>query len=130
MTTEVPGDHASVRKLVQVAMGSFSDGERKVARTLLSQYPMAGLTTVSDLATLAGVSPPTVVRFVNRLGLSGFSALQRALVHELNAELGSPLRQYPVKSRRPDGHSLLDRAREFFDAMLSATYDELPESEF
>jgi DNA-binding MurR/RpiR family transcriptional regulator len=130
VATDLPGNHASVRRLILAGMGDFSDGERKVARTLLSQYPMAGLTTVSDLATLAGVSSPTVVRFVNRLGLSGFAALQRALVHELNAELGSPLRQYAVKARRPDGDSLLNRARESFDAMLAASYDDLPESEF
>ncbi|MET0457080.1 MAG: MurR/RpiR family transcriptional regulator [Mycobacterium sp.] len=130
MTSDLPGDHASVRKLVQAGMGALSDGERKVARALLAQYPMAGLTTVSDLASLAGVSSPTVVRFVNRLGFDGFSVLQRALVHELNAELGSPLRQYPVKARRPDGDSLLGRARTSFEAMLSATYDDLPASEF
>jgi DNA-binding MurR/RpiR family transcriptional regulator len=130
MSTRLPGDHASVRKLLQAGMGALSDSERKVARALLAQYPMAGLTTVSDLATLAGVSSPTVVRFVKSLGFEGFAVFQRALVHDLNAELGSPLRQYQTKAQQPDGNGLLSRNRQSFEAMLSATYDDLPQSEF
>ena len=76
-----PGLHSSTRKLVQAKMDEFSNGERKVARALLAQYPTAGLTTVADLAASAGVSSPTVVRFVTRLGFTGFATFQRSLVH-------------------------------------------------
>jgi len=110
-------------------MDDLSNSERKVARALMSQYPTAGLTTVVDLAGAAGVSPPTVVRFVTRLGFTGFPAFQRALVHELNGELGSPLKQYPEKA----GHSeagILPETHEAFAQMLTTSYSEVPESEF
>lgn len=127
--SEVPGGHASVRKLLMAAMDSLSNSERKVARALLAQYPTAGLTTVVDLANSAGVSPPTVVRFVSRLGFSGFAVFQRALVRELNSELGSPLKQYPEKGM-PSRLGTLQETQAAFSGMLSTTYDELPESEF
>ncbi|MBA0051121.1 MurR/RpiR family transcriptional regulator [Streptomyces sp. AJS327] len=127
--SEVPDDLTSVRKLLMTTMDTLSNSERKVARALLAQYPTAGLTTVVDLAGTAGVSPPTVVRFVTRLGFSGFAVFQRALVHELNSELGSPLKQYPQKGR-PSRSGVLHETQSAFAEMLSTSYDELPESEF
>ncbi|GLY80057.1 MurR/RpiR family transcriptional regulator [Actinoallomurus iriomotensis] len=125
----VAGEYASVRKLLLTTMDELSNGERKVARALLAQYPAAGLTTVSDLAASAGVSPPTVVRFVTRLGFGGFPAFQRALVHELNGELGSPLKQYAQKARG-SGKGILPETHQAFAAMLETSYQEIPESEF
>lgn len=127
--SEIPGGHASVRRLLMATLEDLSNSERKVGRALLAQYPSAGLTTVADLATAAAVSPPTVVRFVTRLGFSGFPAFQRALVHELNGELGSPLKQYPEKGG-PSDLGILPETREAFASMLAASYEELPESEF
>lgn len=127
--SEIPGGHVSVRKLLMATLDDLSNSERKVGRALLAQYPTAGLTTVVDLAAAASVSPPTVVRFVTRLGFSGFPAFQRALVHELNGELGSPLKQYPEKGG-PSELGVLPETRKAFSTMLAASYDELPESEF
>lgn len=126
--SEIPDGHASMRQLVQASLDSLSNAERKVARALLAAYPTAGLTTGVDLANAAGVSNPTVVRFVNRLGFSGFPAFQRALVHDLNEDLGSPLRQYAEKG--PSGDGVLPSTRRHFVDMVGTSYDELPESEF
>ncbi|WP_415182338.1 MurR/RpiR family transcriptional regulator [Phaeovulum sp.] len=63
----------------------------KVARTLLSNYPAAGLNTVAHLAQAAGVSGPTVVRFVGRLGFEGYPDFQRALLGEVQERMSSPL---------------------------------------
>ncbi|RLV57097.1 MurR/RpiR family transcriptional regulator [Aeromicrobium phragmitis] len=128
--TVIPGEHSSVRSLVYSNMDTLSDSERRVGRALLAQYPTAGLTTVAELAGVAGVSPPTVIRFVNRLGFTGFPALQRALVHELNGELGSPLKQYPEKTHGRGDSGGLQHHYDAFSAMLSSTFNEVPESEF
>lgn len=122
-------EHGSVRKMLTSTMDDLSNGERKVARALLAQYPSAGLTTVADLASAASVSPPTVIRFATRLGFSGFPALQRSLVHELNAELGAPLKQYPQKNQ-PPGRGFPDQIHTAFISMLDSTFSEVPESEF
>lgn len=126
---EVSGDQTSVRRLLQGTLDTLSNSERKVARALLAQYPSAGLTTIVDLAGAAGVSPPTVLRLVTRLGFSGFPAFQRALVHELNAAQGSPLKQYSAKMAASP-HGVLADSHEAFADMLAGTYADLPESEF
>lgn len=130
MVTEIPENNVTVRLRIHDAMDAMSNGERKVARALLAQYPSAALTTVTELASRAGVSAPTVIRFVNRLGLGGFPALQRALVREIN-EQGSPLRQYAEqKVTESEPASILFKTQNAFQRTVRATYEELPESEF
>lgn len=111
------------------SMDSLSNSERRVARALLAAYPAAGLTTVADLAAAAGVSPPTVVRFAARLGYTGFPQFQKALVHEVNEGMGSPLKQYEARDRAAD-EGILDHARQTFQSALNASFDGLPEWEF
>ncbi|THD82373.1 MurR/RpiR family transcriptional regulator [Aliigemmobacter aestuarii] len=69
----------------------LTPSDLKVARALLADYPAAGLNTVAQLAALAGVSGPTVVRFVTRLGFDGFPDFQKALLAEVQARMNSPL---------------------------------------
>lgn len=122
-----PIEITDVRLEIQRSMERFSNGERKVARALLAKYPTAALTTAADLAAEANVSPPTVIRFATRLGLQGFPALQRAIVREMNSELGSPLRQHEAKTV---GTRVLQHTSTAFQQMIERTYADLPESEF
>jgi DNA-binding MurR/RpiR family transcriptional regulator len=95
------------------AMGRLSAAERRVARALLADYPSAGLSTVAELAERARVSPPTVVRFAQRVGLPGFAALQAALRDELTHRSTGSLGRLP--SQTPPGSAaaaVLRRARE------------------
>ncbi|GGR13217.1 MurR/RpiR family transcriptional regulator [Agromyces mediolanus] len=91
-----PGDLAeeSVAARIRERMGDCSPAERKVARTLLAAYPVAGFETVAGLAELAAVSGATVVRFATRLGYRGFPDFQRALRHELEQRSASPASLY------------------------------------
>ncbi|MBP6562309.1 MAG: MurR/RpiR family transcriptional regulator [Neisseriaceae bacterium] len=69
----------------------FSPAERKVARVLLQQYPLAGLETIAQLAQKSAASGPTVLRLVSKLGFNGYVSFQEALRTELDAKLQSPL---------------------------------------
>lgn len=69
----------------------LTPSDLKVARALLADYPTAGLNTVAQLAAVAGVSGPTVVRFASRLGFDGFPDFQKALLAEVQARMNSPL---------------------------------------
>jgi DNA-binding MurR/RpiR family transcriptional regulator len=71
-------------------MDDFTPAERRVARVLLSDYPSAGLSTAAELATRAGTSAPSVVRFTTRLGMNGFTDLQERLRLELGTRASSP----------------------------------------
>lgn len=120
----------SVAAITREAMGALSAGERKVARALLATYPVAGLETVAELAQRAGVSAPTVVRFVARLGFDGYAAFQRALMREVHAQMGSPLEQYARNDAVPGGEEQLPYLARTFATCVEITFAELPPSEF
>ncbi|MCZ4351678.1 MurR/RpiR family transcriptional regulator [Roseovarius aestuarii] len=71
-------------------LASLTAGQTKLANALLADYPFAGLQPIQQLADATGVSPPSISRFVNRLGFGGFSDFQHALIEELRAGSRSP----------------------------------------
>lgn len=93
---------------------AMTRADLKVARALLANYPTAGLSTLSHLANQAGVSAPTVLRFVNKLGFSGFAAFHQALLDEVDERLSSPL------SMMSAGKGLDESDSFYLDAMHSA----------
>ncbi|MDN5855005.1 MAG: MurR/RpiR family transcriptional regulator [Actinomycetia bacterium] len=117
-----------VSTLTRDLLGDLSASERKVGRALLSAYPVAGLETIAQLAARAQVSPPTVVRFVGRLGFGGYPEFQRALMHEVHERMGSPLAQYPDK--HASNAEPADHGRSLFAQILNESFHELPETEF
>jgi len=63
--------------------------DRKVARVLLSSYPVAGLQTLAQLSERASVSAPSIIRLVKKLGFEGYPEYQKALhaeIREIHAE--------------------------------------------
>ena len=81
----------SVMERLRLRASTLTPGERKIARTLMADYPASGLRTSADLARRAGVSAPTVVRFAVQLGFPGYRELQDAIRAELSARTASPL---------------------------------------
>ena len=68
----------------------LTPSERKVIRALLDHYPRNGLGPMSRLAEHAGVSDPTIVRLVKKLGFGGYAQFQEALLSDMDARLRSP----------------------------------------
>lgn len=85
-------------RLTQAGL-SLTPSEAKIAQVLLSDYPMSGLGTATSLARRAGVSDPTVVRLVVKLGYGGFPDFQADLLEEVEARLHSPLLMMEAKRR-------------------------------
>ena len=78
-----------MKHLLKVA-GQMSRAERRVARALFETNLEAGLKTVANLATCAGVSGPTVLRFASSLGFDSYAAFQAALKPEFEQRVTSP----------------------------------------
>ncbi len=90
--------------------------ERQLCATILSNYPMSGLGSITRLAKKADVSTPTVARMVQKLGFSGFPAFQAALRDELEAQISNPIAKHDNWAEQaPDTH-LLNR---FTDAVIT-----------
>jgi len=82
---------------IRQGLNKLTPTERRAARVLLADYPVAGLETVARFAHRAGVSGPTILRLVAKLGCTGYADFQRRLRGELQARLQSPLNRVPER---------------------------------
>ena len=117
------GTGAPIRELVRQRQSSLSPAERKLARVLLASYPIAGLESVARFAERAGVSPPTVTRFIGKLGFRGYPEFQEVLRKEVHARLSSPLARYHSDEAALGTDSLVSHALEISQHNLRATQE-------
>ena len=114
-----------VGEAVRERLDSLSPAERKLARVLLASYPIAGLESVARFAERAGVSPPTVTRFITKLGFRGYPEFQESLRHEVQARLSSPLTRYRDEAAPRGTDSVLNDALDVAAHNRKATLDVL-----
>jgi DNA-binding MurR/RpiR family transcriptional regulator len=119
----VTGPETRVAELVRGRLNGLSPAERKLARVLLASYPIAGLESVARFAERAQVSPPTVTRFITKLGFSGYPEFQETLRHEVQARLSSPLTRYRDDQPERGTESVLSDALDVAAENLKATLD-------
>jgi DNA-binding MurR/RpiR family transcriptional regulator len=119
-----------VGELVRSRSASLSPAERKLARVLLASYPIAGLESVARFAERAGVSPPTVTRFIGKLGFRGYPEFQEVLRGEVQERLSSPLVRYRDERRMRRSDSVLADALEVARANLQETQELLSPGDF
>jgi DNA-binding MurR/RpiR family transcriptional regulator len=127
--TRNPSDQPSLAERIRHEMDSFTPTEKRAAHLLLSHYPFAGLDTVAEFAARAGISAPSVLRFVTRLGFGGFPDFQKHLREELEAQLLSPL----AKAGPADKSQGAPALASFTDAVignLKATVENIAPAEF
>ncbi len=74
---------------IQGSMGSFSKGQKLIARFILESYDKAAFMTASKLGRTVNVSESTVVRFAAELGYDGYPAMQKALQEMIRSKLTS-----------------------------------------
>ncbi len=79
-----------IRTRISQRADSLTAGERRIANTILADYPFAALVSIRELADHTHVSAPSITRFVHKLGCAGYQDFQRALIGELRHAAGSP----------------------------------------
>ncbi len=84
----------TVKSLLIQHMSSLTRAEKQLASTLLSNYPLSGIASITEIAKTAGVSTPTVIRAARKLGFEGFSDLQKAMRAEVYATLEDPIKKH------------------------------------
>jgi len=80
-----------LRAQIEELENALTPAERKLASTLLADYPFAGLQTIQSLADKTGVSAPSITRFVTKLGCQGYQDFQHKLIGELKEWHRSPV---------------------------------------
>jgi DNA-binding MurR/RpiR family transcriptional regulator len=116
-------------RLIQ-RQGELTPAERKIVRLLTAQYPLSGLDTVARLALRAGVSAPTVIRLVEKLGFDGYPDFQRSLKAELGERLSSPLAMYATRPQLGDDiDDVMQLAIETFGDGIRSSLTRVPSEE-
>lgn len=96
--------------------------EKQLAESLLANYPVSGLGSITTIADNAGVSTPTVVRMVQKLGFKGYPEFQARLHQELEATISGPIAKHDRWASNAPGLHILNR---FADAITSNLRDTL-----
>jgi DNA-binding MurR/RpiR family transcriptional regulator len=113
--------NTTIAELIRASMRVLTRAERQLANALMANYPVAGLTSITELAKTANVSTPTVLRMAKKIGFSGFPEFQSALRRELEATLSNPIAKHDRWAIDvPEGHIL--------NRFASATIDNLQTS--
>ncbi|MFC2967755.1 MurR/RpiR family transcriptional regulator [Acidimangrovimonas pyrenivorans] len=120
----------TISQKIQAALTGLTRAERQLATHLLSHYPVAALGSITALAKAAGVSTPTVVRLVQKLGFKGYPDFQASLRTEVEEMLVSPLAKHQRWAGGvPDTH-ILNRFADAVVANLQATLGQIDHAEF
>ena len=106
---------SSVPEQIADRIDQMPAGERRAAQTLIANYPLIGLKTVADFSQQAGVSSPTILRFVARLGFQNYPEFQATLQDELAAQLQSPLNRAENAGRDAERRRTADGPRAVVD---------------
>ena len=100
----------NLNTIMELILSRFEDltrAERQLANTLLENYPVSALGSITQLAENASVSSPTVARMVAKLGFKGFPHFQQRLRCELSAKISNPIEKHDNWTQRaPDTHIL------------------------
>jgi DNA-binding MurR/RpiR family transcriptional regulator len=102
----------SVAERARRDLARLTPNEKRAAQRLLADYPVAGLDTVAAFGKAAGVSAPTVLRMIAKLGFDSYGAFQKALRAELAAQHETPL-------MKGSGFSADDQLGRFAEATIA-----------
>ncbi|MBL8906843.1 MAG: MurR/RpiR family transcriptional regulator [Rhizobiales bacterium] len=103
----MPESHDTIAERIRLQGMRLTSAEHRLVDALFANYPVAGLSSITEFAASAGVSTPTVLRLAKKLGFSGFPAFQAELRAELSAQLQNPIaRRDRWASEAPEEHIL------------------------
>lgn len=116
----------SVAERVRRDLVTLTPNEKRAAQRLLADYPVSGLDTVAAFGKASGVSAPTVLRMIAKLGFDSYGEFQKALRAELAAQRETPL----MKGSDFSANDQLDRFAEATIANLRESIANVPRGEF
>jgi len=121
----------SIAEAIRQGLDGLTPTERKPALALLANYPVPGLEPVAQFAKRSGVSGPTILRLVAKLGFASYPKFQQALRDELEQRVRAPLAKIGSRpaGKGPEG-DFVNRYGGAIIANIETSLRELPRSEF
>ncbi|MCV2401845.1 MurR/RpiR family transcriptional regulator [Marinomonas sp. C2222] len=81
----------TIKDRIEEMFSQLTATEQRLGTAILADYPFAGLQPINELAEKTKVSPPTISRFVAKLGCAGLQEFQQLLISELKESQRSPV---------------------------------------
>ena len=111
------------------SLGSFSMGQKLIARFILESYDKAAFMTASKLGRTVNVSESTVVRFAAELGYDGYPAMQKALQEMIRSKLTS-VQRIEVSNDRIGNQDILSIVMQSDIEKIRMTLEETDREQF
>lgn len=119
----------TVAERLRSQISTLTPAERRVARTLLANYPVRGLEPAAKLAAASGVSAPTVLRLITKLSFASYTDFQQSLKTEVSVRMSSPLEMHADRARQRQAGALAS-TEELLCEGIHASFARLPPAEF
>jgi DNA-binding MurR/RpiR family transcriptional regulator len=126
----VPSKIGVLKDTLRKTMDELTPSERQVASVLLKDYPVAGLQSITRLASASAVSTPTVIRMARKLGFDGFVDMQEALREELAAQIKKPISKHDAWHEEAGQEHTINRFAGAVTANLRHTLERLDMATF
>lgn len=120
----------TIETQLREALPELTRAERQLAAHMLSNFPVTALGTVASVARAAGVSNPTVVRLVQKLGYTGYPDFQSSLHDELSEKLASPIAKHDKWAGSTASEHILNSFASKLAENLNATLGQLDQASF
>lgn len=120
----------TVSDVINAHFAVLTRAEKQLAETLLDNYPVSGLGSITTVAENAGVSTPTVARMVQKLGFRGFPDFQSRLHQELEATISNPIAKHDRWAANAPGTHTLNRFADAISNNLRETLTQIEPQDF
>ncbi|MBB1250604.1 MULTISPECIES: MurR/RpiR family transcriptional regulator [unclassified Rhizobium] len=121
---------STVSDLITAGYDAMTRAEKQLANSLLDNYPVSGLGSITTVAEAARVSTPTVVRMVQKLGFKGFTEFQSRLHQELEETISNPITKHERMAPNAPGAHILNRFAEAVMANMRQSLGALDPQDF
>lgn len=120
----------TVSDMITARYDSMTRAEKQLANSLLDNYPVSGLGSITAVAEAAKVSTPTVVRMVQKLGFKGFTDFQTRVHLELEETISNPITKHERMAPNAPGAHILNRFAEAVMNNMRQSLGSLDPAEF
>ncbi|MBN3563229.1 MurR/RpiR family transcriptional regulator [Aliamphritea spongicola] len=125
-----PDNSHTIAELIRSQLNQFSPAEMKIVNHLLANYPMSGMVSITELSESCGVSTPTVMRTLKKIGYSSFTTFQKELKDELQQTLSDPITKHDQwAADAPESH-VLNKVAETVTTNLRHSLNQISHEQF
>ncbi|MBN2905412.1 MAG: MurR/RpiR family transcriptional regulator [Rhodobacteraceae bacterium] len=126
----MPENAQTIADRLQARLDTLTRAERQLAHSILENYPVSGLGSITQVAQNADVSTPTVARMVQKLGFKGFPDFQGALRTELEAKISGPIARRETWAGNAPGEHILNRFTEAVIGNIRQSLSQIDPAQF